>query len=190
MSGNGEAGPSDQAGSHLPIKNGYRDLAQNRDFIQMRVEVDGRVPFQHVYLWSSGEEDKTGTGRMKASTDRYIAEAHGPRVIPCPKAPEGLELIHDPKTTKEYVEVGLIVGDEPERYSTQGTPTKSTPTKGKAKQKDPVVLRRDENAMRVYIPVSEKLNMQAKLFVGCRFYNGRLFPMTIPGDNVFFYAEF
>ncbi|KAM0265547.1 hypothetical protein ACHAPA_007698 [Fusarium lateritium] len=169
MTGNDDAGPSNQALAHQPVEDGYRDLAQNRDYLQMRVEVDGRIPFQRVHLWSSGEEEKTGTGRMKTSNDQYKPLIHGPTVIKCPKAPRGDELIRNSKVTKEYVEVGLIVGDDPEKYSnkgtpTKGTPTKGTPTKGKGRQNDPIILRRDENAMRVFISVSEKLNPQAKFF--------------------------
>ncbi|KAF5700424.1 hypothetical protein FMUND_14336 [Fusarium mundagurra] len=164
MTSNEDAGPSHQVASHQQIQHGYSDLAKNRDFLQMRVEVDGRIPFQRVHLWSSGEEGKTGTGRMKASTEQYKPSVHGPTVTPCPKAPTGEELIGDPKVTKEYVEVGLVAGDDPKKYSNREATTKSTSGKGKGKQTDPAILRRDENAMRVYIPVSEKLNPQAKFF--------------------------
>ncbi|QPC63388.1 hypothetical protein HYE67_005619 [Fusarium culmorum] len=68
----------------------------------------------------------------------------------------------------EYVEVGLIVGDDPEKHTLKG---KSKP-KGKGKQTDNIVLRRDKNAMRVFIPVSEKANSQAKFFMGCRYAAG------------------
>ncbi|KAJ4160892.1 hypothetical protein NW765_005737 [Fusarium oxysporum] len=158
------AGPSEQTTVNQPIEDGYRDLAQNRDYLQMRVEVDGRIPFQHVYLWSTGEEEKTGTGRMKSSNDQYRPQEYGPDVIPCPEAPRGDELVGNPKNTKEYVE---------------------TKGKGKAKQTDNVPLRRDTKAMRVFIPVSEKLNPQAKFFVGCRFNAGRLFPAQIAGEHIF-----
>ncbi|KAF5600416.1 hypothetical protein FPANT_2431 [Fusarium pseudoanthophilum] len=164
MTDNHLAGPSNPAPSKQPIEDGYWDLAKNRDHLQMRVEVDGRIPFQHVHLWSSGEEEKTGSGRMKTSTEQYKPLTHGPAVTPCPKTPTGAELVSDPKVTKEYVEVGLVPGDDPKKYSNVGTSTNSTSTKGKGKQTGSAILQRDENAMRVYIPVSEKLNPQAKFY--------------------------
>ncbi|KAF4452840.1 hypothetical protein F53441_4395 [Fusarium austroafricanum] len=104
MTGNDNAGLSNQTIAHQPVEDGYWDLAKNRDYLQMRVEVDGRIPFQRTHLWSLGEEEKTGTGRMKTSNDQYKPLVHGPTVIKCPKAPRGDELICDPKATKEYVE--------------------------------------------------------------------------------------
>lgn len=65
----------------------------------------------------------------------------------------------------EYVEVGLIVGDDPEKHTLKG----KRKAKGKGKQADNIVFRRDKNAMRVFIPVSEKENSQAKFFIGCRY---------------------
>nr|RBQ85988.1 hypothetical protein FVER53263_06602 [Fusarium verticillioides] len=190
MTDNNLAGPSNRALSHQPIEDGYWDLATNRDHLQMRVEVNVRIPFQRVHLWSAGEEEKTGSGRMKTSNEQYKPPTHGPAVTPCPKAPAGAELVSDPKVTKAYVEVGLVPGDDPKKYSNTGTSTKSTSTKRKGKQTDPVILRRDENALRAYIPVSEKLNPQAKFYVGCKFFNGRLSPALIPGEAIFFYSEF
>ncbi|KAF5623663.1 hypothetical protein F25303_11767 [Fusarium sp. NRRL 25303] len=143
----------------------------------MRVEVNGRIPFQRVHLWTSGEE-RTGSGRMKTSNEPYKPGIHGPAIIRCPKAPKGDELIPSPGKTKEYIEVGLIVGDDPEKHS-----IKATPTKRKGKQRARVILRHDENAMRVFIPVSEKMNPQAKFFVGCKYSNGRLFPENVGGDR-------
>ncbi|KAG4259209.1 hypothetical protein FPRO03_13143 [Fusarium proliferatum] len=177
MSGNDGAGPSNQQVSHQAIEDGYWDLAVNRDYLEMRVEVNGRIPFQRVHLWTSGEE-RTGSGRMKTSNEPYKPGIHGPAIIRCPKAPEGDELISSPGKTKEYIEVGLIVGDDPEKHS-----IKATPTKRKGKQRAPVILRRDENAMRVFIAVSEKMNPQAKFFVGCKYSNGRLFPENVSGDR-------
>ncbi|SCO41866.1 uncharacterized protein FFMR_06558 [Fusarium fujikuroi] len=63
---------------------------------------------------------------MKASNDQYKPLSYRPAIILCPKAPKGDELILSPKMTKEYVDVGLIVGDVPEKHSRKGTPTKGS----------------------------------------------------------------
>jgi hypothetical protein len=70
---------------------------------------------------SSGEEDKTGASRIKASDDQYEPLIYRPAIILCSKVPKGYELILSYKMTKEYVEVGLIVGDFLEKHSSKGT---------------------------------------------------------------------
>lgn len=51
----------------------------------------------------------------------------------------------------EYVEVGLIVGDDPEKHTLK---SKSKP-KGKGRQTDNIVFRRDKNAMRGFILIKD-----------------------------------
>ncbi|KAI6081513.1 hypothetical protein F4821DRAFT_25095 [Hypoxylon rubiginosum] len=51
-------------------------------------------------------------------------------------------------------------------------------------------MRRDESAMRVFIPVSDYIAPQAKFYVGCRPYHGRLFPKVVEAACIFFYPEF
>ncbi|KAF5692195.1 hypothetical protein FDENT_2966 [Fusarium denticulatum] len=58
----------------------------------------------------SGEEEKTGTSRIKASDDQYKPLIYRPAIILCPKAPKGDELILSPKATKDYVKKLLRTG--------------------------------------------------------------------------------
>ncbi|SCN93934.1 uncharacterized protein FFE2_07911 [Fusarium fujikuroi] len=67
---------------------------------------------------------------MKASNDQYKPLSYRPAIILCPKAPKGDELILIPKMTKEYVDVGLIVGDVPEKHSRKGESEIPEITKG------------------------------------------------------------
>ncbi|XXG96390.1 hypothetical protein Hte_002672 [Hypoxylon texense] len=162
----------------------------------MRVEAKARRPFQQVYLWtlSTGEGgtdgDSGGGGSLKrkgAAKVKCDPSVDGPKnSIPRPILPNPEDLLPN-KDAKLYVEVGLIIGDEPDRYKPAGT------ARSKSRQEameERGVMRRDESAMRVFIPANEYIQPQAKFYVGCQPYRGRLFLRVVEAACIFFYPEF
>ncbi|KAF4986793.1 hypothetical protein FGRMN_10673 [Fusarium graminum] len=167
-------------------KDAHDDLAKNSECLSIRVEADGRKQLQCVYLWNSDEKDNTGTGSMKGSRASYMPSEYRPSVVPYPRIPSGYELVHDPETTTAYLEVGLVVGDNPGKYRKESASIGGTSTtKGES-----IILSRDENALRVFIPLSETAHCRATFFVGYSYSRGRLFPAMVSSEHVFFYPEF
>ncbi|RBR19466.1 uncharacterized protein FIESC28_05576 [Fusarium coffeatum] len=53
-------GSSASAADDAP-EDGRQDLAQQSDSLQMLIKAEGQVPFQHVLMWSTGEEERLNT---------------------------------------------------------------------------------------------------------------------------------
>ncbi|KAM0414579.1 hypothetical protein ACHAPT_013573 [Fusarium lateritium] len=168
-----------------PSPSGFK-TSRRQLILMMRVEADGRQPFQVVYMWAN-EENKQETGHTKTTNRQYKPETDGPHVVPCPQLPTGAELVQDDKSTKAYMEVGLIIGSNPTNLVPTGLPR----AKGRAQARaHRGILRRDEGAMRVFIPMTQHVASQAKYYVGCRLTNGHLSPRVIDNACIFFYPEF
>ncbi|KAB5580375.1 hypothetical protein GE09DRAFT_1255157 [Coniochaeta sp. 2T2.1] len=161
------------------------DIAKTTNFEQMAVEAPGRRPFQRVYLWAN----KGANGEAKTTTEKYNPEEDGEAVGIPPKLPQGQELIPH-GNAMEYVEVGLVIGGEPDRYTPQGGGRAADKARKQQRQQRGVVPR-DPTALRAYIPVTDTIAAQAKYVVGCRMReDGRLTPRVIKAGSIFFYREF
>ncbi len=161
------------------IEDGILDIAMRISLEKMMTEADGRQPLQRVYLWASAN---------KTTNQQYRPLTDGPDVAgACPVLPAPTELFPVEEDTKQYLEVGLIFGNEPDKYIAKG---KSRDKQRDLERQQRGILRRDTSAMRVFIPATEHCATQAKFYVGCRPTNGRLYPRVIPVDQIFFYAEF
>jgi hypothetical protein len=129
-----------------------------------------------VFLWASfGSSQDSGPSSQRkpntATTIKYDPNVDGP-------AKAG---------PKEYLEVGLIIGDDPEKYRPVGF---SSNKRRQDKSKNRGVLPRDQGAMRVFVPTTTYIAEQAKFYVGCRSIGGRLTPRIVEVACVFFYPEF
>ncbi|KAI7494969.1 hypothetical protein KC367_g7736 [Hortaea werneckii] len=177
--------PKDDEAQFSEIQNGQKDIAKTVDGDLMMVEADGRKPLQKVWLWT--ESNKRKTGSSSTTNKSYNPEEDGPPAssVP-PKLPGRLELESHQKTS-EYLEVGLIIGDQPDKFRSEGVSRDAAREKARKEQG---VMRRDQNAMRVFAPVTPVISKAVKYYVGVKETEGRLFPRVIAGDNIFFYAEF
>ncbi|KAI7196825.1 hypothetical protein KC363_g720 [Hortaea werneckii] len=177
--------PKDDEAQFSEIQDGQKDIAKTVDGDMMMVEADGRKPSQKVWLWT--ESNKRKTGSSLTTNKSYNPEEDGPPAssVP-PKLPGRLELESHQKTS-EYLEVGLIIGDQPDKYRSKGVSRDAAREKARKEQG---VMRRDQNAMRVFAPVTPVISKAVKYYVGVKETEGRLFPRVIAGDNIFFYAEF
>ena len=169
----------------VPVTNGTHDVAKTVGLEQMRTEAAGRVPFQQVYLWTTSEDNQSGTGKKKATTEKYdIAKDGATHGVPS-KLPNEKELTPHIQA-KAYLEVGLIIGGQPDKYKA----TSLSRNKNREERKKRGILPCDEGAMRVFIPISDYIPSQAKFYVGCRETDGRLIPCVIEVEHIFFYPEF
>lgn len=170
------------------VTDGARDIAKTAYLERMMTKATGRRPFQQVYLWTPSEDEaKRKTTGKGATTIKYEAARDGPTAHSlCPKLPQNEELI-PAERTKRYLEVGLIIGDDVDKYEPKDN---SRDLKREQERQKRGKLRRDTGAMRVFIPVTDYIADQAKYYVGCRFTAGRLYPRLIKGTNIFFYPEF
>lgn len=159
------------------------DIAKTLGLERMSVDAPGRVPFQKVWLWTTS---KGGDGG--GANTQYKPETDGPTQGMPYELPTAEEKKPHPMAT-EYLEVGLVIGEEPEKYTPKGS-AKDKARKSERKQRG--VLPRERGAMRAFIPATLSLseNAQAKFVVGCKPVDGRLFPRKIKMTSIFFYKEF
>lgn len=173
------------------VVDGASDVAMTKDLEKMMTEAAGRRPFQRVWLWTTSEDDDgdiDGTLKLKkATTATYDSRKDGPVTAgACPELPVGQELFED-QNTKPYLEVGIVLGEEPKKYMPFGKARDKARDKARLQRG---VLRRDHHALRAFIPISQYIQKQAKFYVGCCLQGGRLFPRVIEAGCIFFYPEF
>ena len=164
------------------IPDGQTDVAIRKDSERMLVEVDGRMLYRKVYLHVQTASEKKG------STATYQPVQDGPIAFPAATSQTLLrnELLAGPNT-KEYMEVGIVIGDDPEKYIAKGNGNALSHKHKRQKRGD---LPRSQNAMRVFIPVTSHIVDQANLYVGCNPIDERLQARIISSHLVFFYSEF
>ncbi|KAK0635115.1 hypothetical protein B0T17DRAFT_650180 [Bombardia bombarda] len=171
----------------LNVEDGTEDIAMTFHLEKMRTEATGRRPFQKVWLWTSSES----AGKATVSSSAYNVKTDGPEAGGLPsKLPRAEELIPDenPAKSRLYLEVGLIIGNEPLKYKPVGARRSSK--KSKLERGKRGVLPRDPTAMRVFAPVTENIASQKKYYVGCMECMGKLYPRLVEKDVIFFYPEF
>lgn len=159
------------------VAEGYSDVCMRGSADKMRSEATGRKLFQKVHLVSLG-------GLKKSTNRQYCPEEDcepGAR-----KLPGEYELIPT-ENSKEYLEVGLVIGKDPSLHMATG---KARDKNRELQRKKRGVLNRDEFAMRVFTPTTEYVKDQCKYFVGCHPIDARLSPKPIQADRIFFYPEF
>jgi hypothetical protein len=132
-----------------PVADGTHDIARTVALEQMMTEATGRIPFQQVYLWTTSEDNH----KKKATTLKYDVAKDGPAHGVPSKLPGAEELTLDAKT-KAYLEVGIIIGGQPDKYKPIGL---SRNKRREDERKMRGLLRRDDGAMRVFIPVSDHI---------------------------------
>ena len=175
----------------LRVVDGDADIAVTMDGEQMKVQAPGRLPNQKVFLWEGNlslEGSKKKKDKGAGLTNKaYNPVEDGPAVasqggrLPTPE-----ELQSGP-TTVQYLEVGLVIGDKPDKYKpTAGGSKKDM----KADRQRRGEMPRDKNAIRAFIPITENIPTQSKYYVGTKLAAGRLNPRSIDGEVIFFYPEF
>jgi len=186
----GDAPTNDSmAVSYAAITNGDKDVAVTMNGEKMRVQAAGRKPLQKVWLWTGSSESK-GKKRVSSSSmttnKPYKTEEDGPDVAGLPsRLPTDEELVSH-VTAAEYIDVGLIIGNEPDRYKTGASRSKEVSRQRDARGE----ANRDPSAMRVFIPITPNIAAQAKYYVGVRPTEGRCFPRVVKDEQIYFYAEF
>ena len=181
-----EAAPNEPAPTQYePITDGQADIATTMDGDTMKVELEGRQPMQKIFLWmgsNEGEGKQKKTSSSRTTNKQYQPEMDGPAEVGQPELlPTNEEQIPH-ETAVEYLEVGLVIGDDPQMMRR---------TRKSHKKKETIAtLARDPTALRVFIPITPLVAEQAKYYVGCRPTAGRCFPRVIDSELVFFYAEF
>jgi len=171
------------------VVDGDADVAVTMDGEQMKVQAVGRLPMQKVFLWEGnldGPKKKKDKG-AGLTNKGYNPDEDGPAVATQGgRLPTSEELQSGP-TTVQYLEVGLVVGDKPDKYKpTAGSSKKDM----KADRQRRGQMPRDKNAIRAFIPITENIPTQSKYYVGIKLAGGRLNPRSIDGEVIFFYPEF
>ena len=174
--------------TYVPVVDGDADIATTMDGDQMKVQAPGRRPMQRVYFWQGNREGSKKRDRGSGFTNKaYKPEEDGPQVasqggrLPTPE-----ELEPGPNAV-QYLEVGLVLGDDPAKYKPTATGTKKDIKADRERRGE---MARAESALRAFIPVTENIPTQSKYYVGTKLAAGRLNPRSIDGEVIFFYPGF
>jgi len=163
------------------IQQGEGDVATSMAGDQVYVSAPERKQFQHVWLWD--------TKYTKDTMTTYKVETHGPDVSKQSPLPDDTEL-QPHNMAAEMLEIGLVFADDPSRFleacKGQASRSKSRQTVRDARG----VMARNDTWFRAYIMVTDYIQSQAKISVGCRILDGHLRYKTTSKKNVFFYKEF
>lgn len=166
--------------NYEPIPDGQTDIATTADEDKMKVEADGRQPMQTMWLWAGSIKGKTNINSASVTTNlQYKVAEDKPEVSGLPPALPANEELVSHAAAVEYLEVGLVIGDEPNRYKKTG-PSRSKEVEDERKKRGE--LPRDESAMRAFIPITPYVAEQAKFYIGVKLQNGRLRPRVIGCD--------
>jgi hypothetical protein len=177
------------AQTYVAVVDGDADIAMTMDGDQMKVQAPGRRPMQKVYLW---EGNKDGASKKKDRGSGYSNKAYKPEEDGPSKAAAGGRLPTDEElqpgqSAVQYLEVGLVIGDNPGLYKAKASDKKKDI---KAERQRRGEMQRAPSAIRAFIPVTENIPTQSKYYVGTKFTAGRLNPRSIDGEFIFFYPEF
>jgi len=173
--------------TYVAVVDGDADIAVTMDGEQMKVQAPGRLPMQRVYLWQGNLDPKEKDKGFRFTNKPYNPKEDGPKVVSQGgRLPTPEELQPGPNAV-QYLEVGLVIGDNPAMYKpTARGSKKDIKTDRQRRGKMP----RAESAIRAFIPITEKVPTQSKYYVGVRLTGGRLNPRCIDGEVIFFYPEF
>lgn len=160
------------------VTDGYSDIAMRACSDKMRTNATGRQRFQKVYLLASTASKAT------ASATKFDPKSDC--MTGSPKIPNGQELVPT-DGTREYLEVGLVIGEEPDRYMATGKARDKEREKARERRG---VLDRHPSAMRVFTPTTEFVQKASKFYVGCNPIDGRLSTRLVHAETIFFYPEF
>ncbi|KAK0291074.1 hypothetical protein LTR35_001795 [Friedmanniomyces endolithicus] len=177
------ADPAASSSQQTIIDNGREDIAMTFAGERMMVEANGRRTFQKVYLYS--QSDDSGQATQKATNKTYDVAEDGPPDEGLTRLPSQNELTED-NNTRQYLEVGIVMGKDPSKYTPKGHQQLDMRKERKLRGK----MRRDEYAMRVFTPITEFCEPQAKLYVGCNPIEDRPQVRVIRMKDVFYYSEF
>lgn len=170
---------SDELFNPNAVTDGLEDIATRCNNEKMTVDATGRIKFQKVWLWASHD--------MKAQETKYNPEVDGPpdHSAMGDKLPQSTEL-SGVDETREYLEIGLVYSDDPEKHLKIGT------GKGnwREDEKNKKPLLRRENMLRAYVPITPFIEQKARCYVGCHLENGRFHPRVIKPECIFIYQEF
>lgn len=161
------------------VEDGFKDIAKRFNLDAVLVEAPGRVRFQKVWLWTASN------GNL--STMNYDPAEHGPdKGTPLLLLPDNDEKVPAPDT-REFLEVGLVYADDPKKALPKGA---SGNKARNAKKKDKEPVRRQNEFIRVFTPVTEYIQESNKVYIGCQPIAGRLNHYLGSAECVFFYPEF
>ncbi|KAF2774029.1 hypothetical protein EJ03DRAFT_333143 [Teratosphaeria nubilosa] len=192
------------------VYNEQTDVATSFDKWQMRVTAPERYLHQYLYLWTAtnpgdaadGSGDYTqaspagkSSRTAKLSTAQYTAAEDGPEALAGDRLAKGLSLyptteeLTKIKNTQKYLVIGLVVGNEPDRYLNTKAKGETLVDYKKRRDRDSP-LDRDSSAIRAVVPCDEFLLKQCKVYVAIKPDSNRHVPKLSRLSHVFVFPEF
>ena len=160
------------------VQDPSQDIAKSQSLEQMVVGVPGRREFQKIYM-----RDNTSTLKYNPSIDAPPID-HPLSVTPSKEEVDG-----GPKLTP-YLVVGLVLADEPSKYTTKGT-GRSRNKELEEIRKKRGVLPQEARVLRAVIRQSEFIQQTSpKYYVAVHPESGLSTTRLITADTILFFSEF
>ena len=163
------------------VMDGQKDIATSMTFEKIVVGFPGRNRFQRIYVRKSG----TGTGGKTTTSYKPAEDAPTEPISILPTKEE----IESRAGTMEFLVVGIVLAEDPGKYSTIGT--------GKSRSKKRVeeraargVIPAERNVLRAMVPITDSIsNGSIKYYVACNQLHGLCNMRVITTDSIFYFQE-
>ncbi|RDL39909.1 Uncharacterized protein BP5553_04249 [Venustampulla echinocandica] len=163
------------------ITDGQNDIAKNEHGDRITIGVSGRKRFQKIWARKSKAGRKT--------TQQYQVQNDAPPANQTLSILPTQEEIDSRAETIEYLVVGLVLADNPLKYSTKAT-GQSRDKVRESQRAARGVLPPYNNVLRALVPTTDNISSGSiKYYVSCHELHGLCNIRTIPGEAIFYFQE-
>lgn len=157
-----------------------KDVAENYHRERMRIDTPRRMTYQRFFVRPSRKDNAKTTITYDALSD--ITPKWRTSIPPAGKETQARN------NTVPVVVVGLVIADEPLKYSTTGTGQKAK-SKGQDRRARGI-LPRPSKVLRAVTPVTEYIESKSKFYVAVNPTDGLCDLRVIPSEAIFFFPEY
>ena len=163
------------------ITDAGEDVAISELLEKITVGVPGRRRFQRIYVRKSSSRGKT--------TASYNPKEDAPETNRTLSIIPTKEEVESRAETIEFLVVGLVLAQEPAKYSTKATST-SRNKKRESERANRGVLPVEKNVLRAIVPITDFISTGSiKYYVACKQLHGLCNMRLIPAETIFYFLE-
>jgi hypothetical protein len=163
------------------VMNGSDDIAMNANLDKMVVGVSGRTRCCKIYV-------RLGSSKGGKTSQSYDTAKDLPKTS-ISLLPTNEEMEGRPET-KQFLVVGIVLAEEPKRFSTTGSAKPRDRTRDQAR-KTRGTMPSERNVLRALVQTTESIDTAAsiKYYVACHRLHGLCDLRLVTNDTIFFFQE-
>lgn len=164
------------------VVDSTQDVATDKDGNQMQITLTGRVTMQKIWV-----RTQSVTGHARTAI-KYNPATDAPALSTMSISPTEEE-VGGPPHTHQYLVVGLVDAEEPDRFSKESASGAAPATMKRARQTRGVIPV-PSKWLRVVVKVTDFIENSVKYYVACNPQNGICEIKVINSAGVFYFDEF